>query len=583
VGWASVRECPLKALAAMSPGTTNDPRDRIRRSVGGLECLGPVAERVLTLRELNRATLARQLLLHRTRLSPTAVIERLVGMQAQSPQAPYVGIWTRTTGFRRRSLERLLRQSTIVRATATRQTLHLVTRRDYALLRAAFPWETKQAKQLAPSVRALAAGGPVTSAEALAHLESEFGLVGVDARRAWQMARLAAHIVRHHETALWQPRNEQRFVAIEEPEAHVPVEARAEIFRRYLAAFGPSTRRDIGAWSMIRVAEIDAALELLEPLRRFRDEQGRELLDVPRAPLPDAETPAPVRFLPKWDNVLLAWADRTRVLPEAYRKTVIKMNGDVAQTFLVDGFVAGIWRVDDGRVVLEPFAPLSAAARREIEDEAGRLVHARDLDPLAVLDVMRCHASDRTQQPRNVHPVGCASVLSPERPGIDAGPAPPPELADPRMERLWSPAGATSGNQWQSPRRGKRQNKPNLLPSVASGCRGRQMVRRGSTVRVRQRALQKRRKSRVSLQDWLAPAPVCGAYGAAYGASRSRTPLSEALPVRGLLRSDSTAKRARGARARERGLACPGARIRSRGSAGPWLRRLSETSRARTR
>ena len=357
----------------MSPGSTNDPRDRIRRSVGGLECIGPVAERVLTLRELNRATLARQLLLQRTRLSPTAVIERLVGMQAQSPQAPYVGIWTRTTGFRRGSLERLLRQSTIVRATATRQTLHLVTRRDYALIRAAFPWETKRAKQLAPSVRALAAGGPVTSAEALAHLESEYGLAGVDARRAWQMARLAAHIVHHPETALWQPRNERRFVAIEEPEAQVPVEARAEIFRRYLAAFGPSTRRDIGAWSMIRVAEIDAALELLEPLRRFRDEQGRELLDVPRAPLPDAETPAPVRFLPKWDNVLLAWADRTRVLPEQHRKTVIKTNGDVAQTFLVDGFVAGIWRVDDGRVVLEPFEPLSAGARREIEDEAGRL------------------------------------------------------------------------------------------------------------------------------------------------------------------------------------------------------------------
>ena len=339
-----------------------------------------MAERVLTLRELNRATLARQLLLQRTRLSPAAVIERLVGMQAQSPQAPYVGIWTRTTGFRPGSLERLLRQSAIVRATATRATLHLVTRRDYALIRAAmsetnFPWETKRAKQLAPSVRALAAGGPVTSAEALAHLESEYGLAGVDARRAWQMARVAAHIVHHHETALWQPRNERRFVAIEEPEAHVPVEARAEIFRRYLAAFGPSTRRDIGAWSMIRVAEIDAALELLEPLRRFRDEQGRELLDVPRAPLPDTETPAPVRFLPKWDNVLLAWADRTRVLPEQYRKTVIKMNGDVAQTFLVDGFVAGIWRAEDGHVELEPFEPLSRAARREVDDEA-RLLEA---------------------------------------------------------------------------------------------------------------------------------------------------------------------------------------------------------------
>ena len=338
----------------------------------------PVAERVLTLRELNRATLARQLLLQRARLSPTAVIERLVGMQAQSPQAPYVGIWTRTTGFRRGSLERLLRRSAIVRATAMRQTLHLVTPRDYALIWAAmsetsFPWETERAKQLALSVHALAADRPVTSTEAIAQLESEYGFAGVDARRAWRMARVAALIVHHHESALWQPRNDRRFVAIAEPQPHVPVEARAEIFRRYLAAFGPSTRRDIGAWSRMRVAEIDAALELLEPLRRFRDEQGRELLDVPRAPLPDAETPAPVRFLPKWDNVLLAWADRTRVLPEGYRKTVIKVNGDVAQTFLVDGFVAGIWRVDDGRVVLEPFEPLSPAARREVEDEAGRL------------------------------------------------------------------------------------------------------------------------------------------------------------------------------------------------------------------
>ena len=258
----------------------------------------PVAERVLTLRELNRATLARQLLLQRTRLSPTAVIERLVGMQAQSPQAPYVGIWTRTTGFRRESLERLLEQYAIVRATATRQTLHLVTPRDYALIWAAmsetnFPWETERAKQLALSVRALAADRPVTSTEAIAQLESEYGLAGVDARRAWRMARVAALIVHHHETALWQPRNDRRFVAIAEPQPHVPVEARAEIFRRYLAAFGPSTRRDIGAWSRMRVAEIDASLELLEPLRRFRDEQGRELLDVPRAPCRTPTLPRP--------------------------------------------------------------------------------------------------------------------------------------------------------------------------------------------------------------------------------------------------------------------------------------------------
>jgi hypothetical protein len=123
----------------------------------------------------------------------------------------------------------------------------------------------------------------------------------------------------------------------------------------------------------MHMPELDRALELLEPLRRFRDEAGRELLDVPRAALPDAETPAPVRFLPKWDNVLLAFADRTRVLPEQHRKAVIRMNGDVAQTFLVDGFVAGTWRAENGRVQVEPFGALSRAVRRELEGEAARL------------------------------------------------------------------------------------------------------------------------------------------------------------------------------------------------------------------
>ena len=335
-------------------------------------------QRVLTLRELNRATLARQLLLERKRRSPTAVIERLVGMQAQWPPAPYVGIWTRTTSFRRAALERELARGAVIKATVMRQTLHLVTPRTYALLRAAmsetnFPWETATAKRLEPWVRALAADGPVTSAEAVAELEREHGLTGIEARRAWRAGRVRAHVLHHHETALWHARPEGRYLAIEEPEPHVPVEARAEILRRYLAAFGPASRRDIVAWSMMHVPELQRALDLLEPLRRFRDEHGRELLDVPRAPLPDADTPAPVRFLPKWDNVLLAWADRTRVLPERYRKQVIRMNGDVAQTFLVDGFVAGIWRVEDGRVVLEPFEPLSRNERRAVEDEAGRL------------------------------------------------------------------------------------------------------------------------------------------------------------------------------------------------------------------
>lgn len=332
---------------------------------------------VLTLRQLNRATLARQLLLERKKLSPAAVIERLVGMQAQWPRAPYVGIWTRTTSFRREALERQLAAGTVVKATVMRQTLHLVTRRDYALLRAAmsetnFPWQSALAGRLAPSVRELATAGPVTSADALAHIEREHGLSGIDARRAWRAARVRAHLLHHHETALWSGRPEGRFVALDEPETHVPVEARAEMLRRYLSAFGPATVRDIVAWSMMHVPELKAALALLE-LRRFRDENRRELLDVPRAPLPDVDTPAPVRFLPKWDNLLLAFADRTRVLPEQYRKTVIGKNGDVAQTFLVDGVVAGTWAVTKDRIALEPFAPLSRTARRELEDEAGRL------------------------------------------------------------------------------------------------------------------------------------------------------------------------------------------------------------------
>jgi Winged helix DNA-binding domain len=337
-----------------------------------------VAERVLTLRELNRATLARQFLLERKRLSPRTLIERLVGMQAQWPSAPYLGIWTRTTGFRPAVLERELRSGNVIKATVMRQTLHLVTLSDYALLRAAFADTNHQDKmpdsvRLAPFVRKLAAAGPVTSRDVLARIEQGHGLKGIQARRAWRGARVRAHVVHHHETALWHARPEGRFVAIDEPEAHDSLEARVEILRRYLRAFGPATPTDFRAWAMMRMAEVRPAFERVGPLRRFRDEHGRELLDVPRGLLPDPDLPAPVRFLPKWDNVLLAWTDRTRVLPERYRKKVIGMNGDVAQTFLVDGFVAGTWRVDGNRVITEPFQKLSHSAQRELKDEAERL------------------------------------------------------------------------------------------------------------------------------------------------------------------------------------------------------------------
>src|SRR4029077_20965074 len=139
--------------------------------------------------------------------------------------------------------------------------------------------------------------------------------------------------------------------------------ARAELVRRYLAAFGPATRAEIAGWSGMKVGRF---APLLDGLRTFRDDRDRELLDLPRAPRPSADTPAPVRLLPKFDNVLIA---RQRVLPEAYRKLVVRKNADVLPTFTVDGYVAGVWRLEKRRVVTEPVAPLPPAAARELEGE----------------------------------------------------------------------------------------------------------------------------------------------------------------------------------------------------------------------
>lgn len=342
--------------------------------------------RVLTLRELNRATLARQLLLERKRVPALSVIERLAGMQAQWPQAPYVGIWSRIPGFRRETLERAVRSGKVVKATVMRGTLHLVTRRDYPLFFSALqgllawgdPESVALGRKLVPAMRALFADGPLTFQQVLDHLQETHSTADVlTLRRSWFATRTGAHILHTPETALWASRPQAVFAAIDEPALVDTVVARTELVRRYLGAFGPASRADLAAWSGMRVSDFAEAFESLEPLRRFRDENGRELLDLPRAPLPAADTPAPVRFLPKWDNVLLGFADRTRILPEEYRKTVIAKNGDVAQTFLVDGFVAGRWREEKGKIVLEPFKPLPHAARRELEEEAARLAEFR--------------------------------------------------------------------------------------------------------------------------------------------------------------------------------------------------------------
>jgi hypothetical protein len=148
-----------------------------------------------------------------------------------------------------------------------------------------------------------------------------------------------------------------------------PATRREPISSGAISPFGPATRADAAQWTGLPVAALEPAFATL-PLRRFRDERGRDLLDLPRAPVPSGTTDAPPRFLPMWDSMLLAHEDRSRILPDAYRKVVIRPNGDVRPTFLVDGFVAGTWKHQGDEVTLEPFEPLRRGVRRELEAEA---------------------------------------------------------------------------------------------------------------------------------------------------------------------------------------------------------------------
>jgi hypothetical protein len=342
---------------------------------------------VLTLRELNRATLARQLLLERRRLPVPKAVERLAGLQAQWPPSPYVALWSRLEGFERERLTRALLRRHVVKATAMRITLHLLSAGDYLLFAGALkaPWVAQLTRRmermgvdvdvpaLAEQALALMADGPRSRSEVL----EVFGSAGDQPWYIWTLVQAELGLVRAPESATWR-----RTLA---PVKYVPAQAwlgrqpetepRAlvHLVRRYLSAFGPASRADLAQWSGLPVSALAPGLEALEPLRRFRDERGRELVDLPRLPLPRADAPAPVRFLPQWDSSLLAYDIRERILPEPYRKTVIQRNGDVLPTFLVDGFVAGAWRERRGRVELEPFEPLPRAARRDLEAEAKRL------------------------------------------------------------------------------------------------------------------------------------------------------------------------------------------------------------------
>jgi hypothetical protein len=339
-----------------------------------------VPEQVLSHRVVNRTTLLRQLLLHRERLSPVRAVERLAGLQAQLASSPYLALWSRLDGFERESLERALRRRAVVKALLMRATMHLVSARDYpyfdAAVREARTLTRARGIQPPPAelverIVALARERPRTRTEMMEALGFSSRTQDVEELRTYAWVVALGRLEQTPESAFYGFRGSPVYEPADH--GHPPrEEAAAYTVRRYLAAFGPATRADVSQWSGVPVRDLAPGLEALK-LRILRDEHGRELLDLPRAPVAPADAPAPPRLLPRWDELLLAHKDRTRVLPEEHRKTVIHKNGDVQQTFLVDGFVAGLWRQEGDRIVLEPFAPLPRTARRELEEEAARL------------------------------------------------------------------------------------------------------------------------------------------------------------------------------------------------------------------
>jgi hypothetical protein len=349
------------------------------------------AERVLTLRELNRALLERQLLLRRHRIGVAQAIERVAGLQAQWPPAPYVALWSRLEAFERGQLLRAVERRRVVKATLMRTTLHHVTAQDYLayggeILRArieslerqlaAYPPDEDLDALLAEVVR-LTAEEPRSRPELLERLGKP--KLVVDDRRpwlSWHLLTARAALVHAPGSSVWR-RNTAgvRFVPARTwlgADGAGGTEAVAHLVSRYLAAFGPASRADAAQWTGLSVGVLEQGFAQLR-LRRFRDEQGRELFDLPRAPLRAGDTEAPARFLPEWDSVLLAHDDRSRILPESSRKAVIRRNGNVQCTFLVDGFVAGTWTLSNGRVELEPFDPLPRRVRRDLEEERAAL------------------------------------------------------------------------------------------------------------------------------------------------------------------------------------------------------------------
>ena len=352
--------------------------------------------RTLSLRELNRALLARQLLLERGRVTVVRAVEQLGGLQAQWAPSPYVALWSRVAGFEREDLWRPIQRGELIKATLMRATLHLVSAREYSAYSLATmdgrfgAWrppggpDRDDLKEVHTRVLRFAAKTPRSREEILEHISAHLPEGANDERlRNWLVwaALATSGLIWEAVGAHWDHRKLARFVAPPAALRATPhgADAYELIVRRHLGAFGPATVADIAAWSSVRVAHIRAALARMKGLVRLTDERRRELFDLAKAPRPSEDTPAPARFLARFDAAVLGHAapERTRILPEAFRKQVI-FSAEVWATFLVDGFVAGRWRIAAARkealLELLPFKPLSRGDRAALVDEGERLV-----------------------------------------------------------------------------------------------------------------------------------------------------------------------------------------------------------------
>src|SRR5215218_6399262 len=346
---------------------------------------------LLTRRRLNRATLARQMLLQRERGSAVEVVERICGMQAQEPRPPFPGLWTRLHGFRREDLHRELHDRAIVRGTLMRGTLHLMSAADYVAHRITLqPMLTRSlallgpraeglvAEEVLPVARALLSERPRTFGELRQALVEAFP--GINDRALGFTVRMSLPLVMIPTEDRWGFPADSRF-GLAESWLGTPISHEANpvaLILRYLAAFGPATAADVQQWSGLQA--IKPVLESLRPrLALFRDERGRTLFDLPNAPRPAEETPAPPRFLPEFDNLVLSHADRTRVLGNEHRRLVLgAKNGRIPATFLVDGWIAGTWRAERKKqaatLVITPFAALPKSTAVALAEEGDALL-----------------------------------------------------------------------------------------------------------------------------------------------------------------------------------------------------------------